>query len=154
MLKFSAAQRQQSLEFEQFHSTPYYPSYPQDLLKPIQLAVTEAWVWLEREGLIAPQPGTNGFVLITRRGQKLENIDDVQAYRNAALLPKTLLHPVIAQRAWAHFLRGGYDSAIFHSFKEVEVAVQNAGSFSNMDFGVGLMRKAFGKPNECHLIDG
>ena len=62
---------------------------------------------------------------------------------NADRLPKKLLHPVIAQKVYHLFLRGDYDTAVFQAFKEVEVAVRNAGGYSNQDYGTDLMRKAF-----------
>ena len=106
----------------------------------------EAWVWLEREGLIAPKPGQQGdWVFITRRGQSLKNAADLQAYQKANLLPRQLLHPIIAQKVWSTFLRGDYDTAVFQAFKEVEVAVRKAGGFTSTDIGVDLMRKAFHK---------
>ncbi len=45
------------------------------------------------------------------------------------------------------FLRGGYDTAVFQSFKEVEVSVRDACGFKAEDIGVGLMRKAFDVEN-------
>ena len=56
---------------------------------------------------------------------------------------KRQLHPTIAQKVWATFLKGDYDTAVFQAFKEVEVAVRKAGKFANEDYGVDLMRKAF-----------
>ena len=107
----------------------------------------EAWVWLEREGLIAPRPGeqTHGWVFITRRGALLKKATDLAAFRKANLLPKALLHPVIAQKVWSAFLRGEYDTAVFQAFKEVEVAVRNASGSAPRDLGVDLMRKTFHK---------
>lgn len=108
----------------------------------------EAWVWLEREGLIAPSPQQGGdWVFITRRGQSLKTAPDLAAYRNANLLPKALLHPSIATRVHAAFLRGEYDTAVFQAFREVEIAVRQAGNFSANDLGVDLMDKAFHKTN-------
>jgi uncharacterized protein (TIGR02391 family) len=118
----------------------YHPDY-QDRISE---ALMEAWVWLEREGLLAPRPGTQGeWVFITRRGKKLTKPADLEAYRNSNRLPKKLLHPRLAQKVWASFLRGDYDTAIFQAFKEVEVQVRKAGGFSTTDIGVPLMRKAF-----------
>ena len=77
----------------------------------------------------------------------MKNAADVQAFRKANLLPRGLLHPVIAQKVWALFLRGEYDTAVFQAFKEVEVAVRNAGSFPVTVVGVDLMRKAFNVSN-------
>jgi uncharacterized protein (TIGR02391 family) len=58
-------------------------------------------------------------------------------------LPKEQLHPLIATKVWATFLRGDYDTAVFQAFKEVEVAVRTAGGYAPTDIGVPLMRKAF-----------
>lgn len=59
---------------------------------------------------------------------------------------------MIAQKVWASFLRGDYDTAVFQSFKEVEVRVREVGRFAATDVGVDLMRRAF-KPDEGPLID-
>lgn len=118
--------------------------YPKENQGEIRKALMEAWMWLEREGLVAPSPGTQGeSVFITRRGLKLKKASDLEAYRKADMLPRKLLHPVIAHKVWSTFIRSDYDTAVFQAFKEVEVAVRNAGEFSPTDFGVFLMRKAF-----------
>ena len=122
--------------------------YPHQYQAEISRALMEAWVWLEREGLLAPKPGDTGdWIFITRRGRKLEKAIDVEAYRKTNLLPKQLLHPVIAYKVWSLFLRGEYDTAVFQAFKEVEVAVRNAGSYTTEDYGVNLMRQAFHPQN-------
>ena len=127
-------------------------SYPRKRDDEILFALMEAWQWLEREGFVAPRPtrlsestsismATTYF--ITRRGQTIETPDGLAAYRKANLLPKRQLHPIIAQKVWAPFLRGDYDTAIFQGFKEVEIAVRKAGNYTSTDLGVDLMRKAF-----------
>jgi uncharacterized protein (TIGR02391 family) len=122
--------------------------YPLERLDEISKALMEAWVWLEREGLIAPQPGQHGdWVFVTRRGKRIQTADQLKAYRYADMLPRRLLHPVIVQKVYSPFLRGEYDTAIFQAFKEVEVAVRTAGSFSATEIGVQLMRKAFDVKN-------
>jgi uncharacterized protein (TIGR02391 family) len=77
----------------------------------------------------------------------------VAAFRNANLLPKALLHPLIAQKTWSAFIRGEYDTAVFEAFKQVEIAVRANGGFSNNDYGVQLMRDAF-NPIGGPLADG
>lgn len=122
--------------------------YPPSYRDKISQALMEAWIWLEREGMIAPKPGEQGgWVFITRRGKKLQQAADLTAYRNADMLPKRLLHPVIAQKVWATFLRGDYDTAVFQAFKEVEVRVREVGSFDTQDIGTDLMRQAFHAEN-------
>ena len=131
--------------FSLSHTVAEYPHEYQD---EISQALMEAWVWLEREGLLAPKPGDSGnWVFITRRGRKLEKAVDVEAYRKTNLLPKQLLHPVIAYKVWSLFLRGEYDTAVFQAFKEVEVAVRDAGGYTAKDYGVNLMRQAFHSQN-------
>jgi uncharacterized protein (TIGR02391 family) len=106
----------------------------------------EGWVWLEREGLIAPRPGEPGnSVFITRRGQRMKTAADLAAYRRAALLPRELLYPLLATKVVAPFIRGDYDTAVFQAFKEVEVAVRRESGLAATDIGVALMRKAFDK---------
>lgn len=118
--------------------------YPQQYQDRVSRALMEAWVWLEREGLLAPRPGSQGeWVFVTRRGKELTTPEDLKKYQRGNLLPRQLLHPRIAQKVWASFLRGDYDTAVFQAFKEVEVRVREAGGFSADDLGVVLMRKAF-----------
>ncbi len=104
----------------------------------------EAWVWLEREGLIAPDPRyERDWVFVTRGGHKLAEATDTTAYSRTKLLPKEFLHPQIALKVWSAFLRGDYDVAVFQAFKQVEVAVRKASSAAPTDLGVQLMRRAF-----------
>lgn len=127
--------------------------YPQEKQGAAQEALMEAWVWLVREGLLAPRPGDNsGWVFITRRGKRLADRDSLKEYRYSNLLPKEQLHPLIAQKVWATFLRGDYDTAVFQSFKELEVSTRNAASLEKTDIGMDLMRKAF-KPKNGPLTD-
>lgn len=71
--------------------------YPRECHAQLGRALMEAWVWLEREGLLAPSPQQGGdWVFITRRGRSLKSAADLAAYRKANLLPKALLHPSIA----------------------------------------------------------
>ena len=59
------------------------------------------------------------------------------------LLPKRLLHPVIAQKVLSIFIQGSYGPAIFEALKQVEIAVREAGNYTENDRGTDLMRKAF-----------
>ncbi len=118
--------------------------YPQDQQPAVSLVLMEGWAWLEREGLLVPKPRQQGdWVDISRRGRTLKTSEDLDAYRQANLLPRQLLHPRIATKLWAPFLRGDYDVAVFQAFKEVEVRVREAGHFPDSDYGTDLMRKAF-----------
>jgi len=115
----------------------------------VQKAIVEAWMWLEREGCLAPKPGliVGNAVFITRRGKLLAESQDTSAYKRSGLLPKEFLHPVVVQKVWSAFIRGDYDTAVFQAFKQVEVGVRQAGSYEHSDIGVPLMRKAFNSDN-------
>ena len=54
---------------------------------------------------------------------------------------------MIAEPVWLLFIRGRYETAVFESYKEVEVAVRTAGGFLPTDIGVKLVRKAFDVQN-------
>jgi uncharacterized protein (TIGR02391 family) len=122
-------------------------AYPSEYRDRVNKALTEAWGWLEREVLIAPRPGDPmNWVFVTRRGKALATRQGFNSYRHATLLPKNVLHPVILQKVYPAFLRGEYDTAIFQVFREVEVAVREAGGYAPSDVGVPLMRAAFNVP--------
>jgi uncharacterized protein (TIGR02391 family) len=110
----------------------------------VNRALSEAWAWLESEGFLVRDPTqpSDGF-LLSRRAQRLKSRDEFDAYRKASLLPKAQLHPLIASEVYPAFLRGKYDTAVFEAFREVEVAVREAGNFGPDDYGTDLMRKAF-----------
>src|SRR6185436_3041009 len=124
---------------------------PMGLRQEIAGAAMEAWVWLEHESLIIPRPCSTGSI-VSRRGKQIKDRSALQTYRRANLLPKEILHPLIVQKVSAPFLRGEYDTAVFIAYREVEVAVRNAGQFSANDLGVSLMEEAF-KPNAGTLAD-
>ena len=121
-----------------------YDRYPREYHERVGRALMEAWVWLEREGLLAPRPNTIGdSVFVTRRGKEIKAPADLTAMRKASLLPRAILHPRIATKVLAPFIRGEYDTAIFQAMREVEVAVRATGKYRETDVGVGLMRQAF-----------
>jgi uncharacterized protein (TIGR02391 family) len=122
--------------------------YGQNKYLEIAKVITEAWVWLEREGLIAPVPGHNGeWIFITRRGWKFRQTADVRNYRAASLLPDNTLDPKLISKVRPPFLRGDYDTAVFEAFKEVEVRVRTLTPKHKTELGVNLMRKAFHPEN-------
>ena len=145
-----------SAELNRYHfSLPHtVADYPQEHQGSISRALMEGWMWLEKEGLIAPRPGSQGdWILITRRGLRIGNAKALVADRLANLLPKQLLHSKIAEEVTALFARGKYADAVFKAFKEVEVAVREAGGHAHDDFGTELMRKKAFHPQHGTLTD-
>ena len=122
---------------------PEYHARIDEYRYKIPRALMEAWVWLQREGFVAPNPDQNESFFVTRRGERIKDSADLDAIRKADQLPRKILHPVIAQKAWSLFMRGEYDTAVFQAFKEVEVAVRAGGNYAPTDLGVDLMHKAF-----------
>ena len=89
--------------------------------------ITEAWMWLEREGMLAPRPGSERqWVYVTERGHKLANATDSTVYTRSNIIPKESLDPTLANKVHHLFIRGDYDTAVFQAFKEVEIRVRKA----------------------------
>ena len=139
--------------FHNFSLPHTIAGYPGEHQKDITIALREAWQWLENEGFIIPTPGFHpDMVSITRKGERVRNAQSLEVYRKANLLPRQLLHPTIAEGVWIHFARGKYDTAVFEVFKAVEVTVQDAGGYTEENYGVPLMRQAF-DPEQGTLTD-
>lgn len=119
----------------------------------IKRAIMEGWAWLETSGLIAQLPEQDeGWFFVTRRGHELAQSSNTAVFTHEQTLPRHLLHPRIEQKVWSAFLRGEYDSAVFEAFKQVEIAIRDAGKFQDTDIGVPLARKAF-HPDTGPLTD-
>jgi hypothetical protein len=113
------------------------------LRQEVMNVLSEGWAWLQRECLIVPRPGASGeFGILSRKANEIKSRNELEVYRRANLL-SGMLHPSIERESKAAFLRGEYETAIFNAFKEVEVRVRKAGSFTANDLGVALMNDAF-----------
>jgi uncharacterized protein (TIGR02391 family) len=121
--------------------------YPQHQQNDLELAITEAWCWLEFNMFIVPAPGVNGqngWFVPGRRGlAAFANPQLLTAYTKAAGFPRELLHPLISERVWAALARGDYADAVFLGFRSVEESVRKAGGYADTMVGVELMRAAF-----------
>lgn len=131
------------------HGTPgTTDGYPQNRKRDAELALAEAWNWLSVQGLLIPQPGTNGnngWMFLSRRARTVMANNTFKTYARSVAFPKALLHPSIADEVWLDIIRGDLETAVFKSFRAVEIAVREAGYFSDTDIGTPLMRKAFDK---------
>lgn len=115
-------------------------------------AISEAWSWLERDGMIALRPGESGLIFVTKRGNELASFTDISKYISSNIIPRNMLDPVLANKVLPLFIRGDYDTAVFQAFKEVEIRVRNAASLPLELIGVELMRKAF-NADDGYLTD-
>ena len=127
-------------------------NYPYKFHEDVLFALMEAWQCLLSEGFVALRPAklrsTIGMIqntpyFVTRRGQRIEKLEDYEAYRKADLLRKHQLHPIIADKVWRIFAQGSYGTAVLEAFRQVEIAVRKAGDYKENDRGTDLMRKAF-----------
>lgn len=131
------------------------PPYPGHRQVEIELALSEAWAWLEAQGLILPAAdvnGRNGWRRLSRRAKKFQNEAEFARYAVARRLPKDGLHPELAGTVWMAFMRGEFDVAAFQAMKAVEVSVREASGLDNSVLGVKLMRSAF-RPANGPLTD-
>lgn len=131
-------------ELWQWHGVSGLPEYPKLKQREIELVVSEAFAWLEAQGLSIPSPGingTHGWRVLSRRARRFENEAEFARYEVARRLPIDSLHPRIQKRVWLAFMRGEFDVAVFQAMKAVEVAVRAATNISKS--GVQLMREAF-----------
>lgn len=110
-------------------------------------AVAEGWNWAEAHGLLvySARARNAGVVELSRRAKALLQSGDFAKHRQAAGLPRELLHPTIADKAWHHFIAGDYEVAVFAAFKALEIAVAEKSAIQRT--GVALMRDAFHKQN-------
>ena len=136
---------------QQVHGTPgMSDGYPQNIKPAVELAFGEAWNWLTVQGLLIPEPGTNGsngWMMFGRRAAGLLDHQAFEAFAQSIAFQKSMLHPSIATPVWLELASGDYDSAVFKAFKAVEIAVRKAGGFAAEDIGTKLMHKAFNAEN-------
>ena len=127
------------------HSTSGQPAYPRQRENEINLALAEAWAWLQAQGLIVPdmENGQYGWLQLSRRARAMESEADFKSFKVANLLPKEILHAKIADPVWRAFMRGEFDVAAFQAMKAVEVSVRAAAGLGDNLIGVKLMREAF-----------
>jgi uncharacterized protein (TIGR02391 family) len=125
--------------------------YPADFrMSQIELALREAWAWLEGTGLLIQDPKWAQHSvarILSRRARQLAKEADPRRALSAARLQKDSLHPKIREDVWALYNRGKYDTAVFEAMKAVEVAVRDASGLGAKDIGAPLMRKAFDPGN-------
>lgn len=129
--------------------------YPFNRRDAIEVALAESWAWLEAQGLIVPAAdtnGRNGWRILSRRAQRFASEAEFTQYAVARGLPKSALHPKIAEKVWMAFMRGEFDVAVFQAMKTVEVSVRDAARLGNNLIGVTLMREAFA-PDRGPLTD-
>ena len=112
--------------------------------KDVAVAISEAWSWLEANGLICRNPEQdNEWFVATRLGRSAQNHDAVRKMVGAAELPGRFLHPDLLLHARPLFLQSRFDTAVFEAFKALEVAIRDAAGLGAGAIGVALAQAAF-----------
>lgn len=115
-------------------------------------AFSEAWSWMEVQGLIVPKRAEQGrknenLRQLSRRASAFSEESDVSNYALARKMPKDSLHPAMADKVWSAFIRGEYDVAVLQAMKAVEVEVREASGLVGKD-GIQLISAAFAPQRE------
>lgn len=107
-------------------------------------AFEEAWAWLRAKALVAHDPSQSheSAVFVTRRGEQA--LADGLALSRAEERLDVDPHPAIAATVRSQFLLGEYELAAIAAFRQVEIRVRDLAGLTDEDYGVPLMRKAFG----------
>lgn len=112
----------------------------------LRVAIAEALSWLNANGLTATTyDGNYTYFCVTRKGVELNTDEAFRDFQKTTAVRREALHAILQGEAWLAFVRGKFDHAVFEAFKQVEVAVREAGGFTDDDYGVSLMRAAFKK---------
>lgn len=75
--------------------------YPMNLIPQIEIALQEAWQWLESQLLLVSAPGQmagSAWRVLGRRAQALKTEEQFKAFRQGVAFQKELLHPSPAHR--------------------------------------------------------
>jgi uncharacterized protein (TIGR02391 family) len=142
MVVLRQVQRQCSEARSGFHFGNYVGGRLEEENPELFLAVSEAWAWLLREGLVVRR-FSEGWYAPSRRGRAIHSREDMQAFVRARLFPRAQLHPLVVDSSSALFTKGQYDTAVFAAFKEVEIAVRDKAKLPTGLVGEKLMRRAF-----------
>lgn len=139
-------------EFCRYHFRRDQVSFPDSSRLEVEAAISEAWAWLEGQGLLVPDlryGAAFGAKVRSRAALALVSEADWANLKMARLLPSDLLHQRIKGRIWSTWARGDFSAAVFQAFKEVEMSVRKAALLqsTNDNLGVRLMRGAFHTKN-------
>jgi uncharacterized protein (TIGR02391 family) len=112
----------------------------------VELAIREAWAWLEGSALLITRSrhGEPNLVrTLSRRANQLAREPEARRVLSVRRIPRDALHPMIREDVWALYHWGKYDSAVFEAMKAVDVSVRDAAGLSAAQIGTKLMRTAF-----------
>lgn len=108
-------------------------------------ALMEGLSWLVTQGFLVPAPSQDvGWLTLSRAARAVREADQVDRVLRSRALRKGDLHPAIAQKCWASFLDGEFDTAVFRAFREVEISLRAASGLAD-EYGKDLVMAALRK---------
>jgi uncharacterized protein (TIGR02391 family) len=108
------------------------------------VAVAAAWTYLVTIGVLVADPTQNaGWFVLTQRGEAIRGDEDFRHLQAVSLYPRGRIHPYIERLTFADYVAGDYESAVFKAFRGIEIAIRDLGDFTNADFGLVMVAKAF-----------
>jgi len=138
----------QLLNRAQFIQPSNYQDYAApDYHEAVGVALSEAWSWLERHGLLVPKPEYQGYSTVTKTGRRLRGNGDPRVLFAIGMLPPGQLDGGLEARVRPAFLKGDYPDAVFQAFKRVEVVVHELARLGADCYGKDVMRSAFAPEN-------
>ncbi len=126
------------------------PLFPQARRLEVEQAFSEAWAWLEGQGLLIPSSGANGvngFRRLSRRASSFADAREFVGFAAARLLPRELLHADLPEQVWLSFLRGEWDLATFQAMRTVEIKLRATSGIGQGLPAVQVARQAFHPDN-------
>lgn len=133
------------------HAADQYRAPLADFDEALQLRCAEAWSWLNTAGLICEEPKGDRY-FVTRAGLAVPDRQGVARWVEERELPESMLHEQLRGQALILFRQGIFDTAVFESFKTLEVAIRAAASYGDEKIGTALAQAAF-SPTNGPLID-
>lgn len=128
--------------------SPYVASHgltPQAVVSRMKAVLSEAFAWLEAEGLIVKDYSehSGSWYLVSRRGRAVKGREGLSSYAKARYLPRDVLRDDVSEVALAPFLAGRYDEAVRAAFTRLEVAIREGSEYGHDQYGVPMVREAF-----------
>jgi len=119
-------------------------------------AISEAFNWLERQGLASSDPGQSGeWMMVTRRGKEALAAPNGLGHLAAEARLGLELHDRLGARVRQLFNAGDFEMAAVRAMREVDMRVRELAGLPTSLVGVDLMKQTFrvGGPEVIFLAD-
>ena len=79
----------------------------------------------------------------TKKGFHFPETEFKKVVERWTIMPSAYIHPNVMDKSFELLSTRQFDSAVLQAFKCIEIAIREKGRFSDEDYGVSLIRKAF-----------